>query len=438
MSRQRKVLVVGSGGREHALACALLASPSVGEVIVNPGNAGTTRAVGLHRNKSLRNAVGKPLDVARELRPDLVVVGPEVPLCDGLVDALRENGLCAYGPTKAAAQLEGSKAFMKAFVRRYGIPSADYVVVDDPSRVVEAVERFAAPPVVKADGLCAGKGVVVASTHAQAIEAAQAMLSGQAFGDAGRRVVLEERLLGQEVSVQALCDGQQCFLLPPAQDHKRVGEGDVGPNTGGMGSYGPVPLVSPALLDTVHKDIVQPVLAGMSSERSPFVGTLFAGLMIDSAGCPKVLEFNVRFGDPETQVVLDLLDGDLAEALHTAALGALDCQALRFTTRHALCVVLAAQGYPGQVRTGDPITGLESLEDEPHISVYHAGTARADAGYVTSGGRVLGVTGRGESLVEAADRAYRAVQSVHFSGRHYRRDIGHWALQDQASLRSSS
>jgi phosphoribosylamine--glycine ligase len=425
MASGRKVMVVGSGGREHALALALLESPSVAEVLVAPGNAGTSRKIS---EKVMRNVTGPVLDVAQSEQVDLVVVGPEGPLCDGIVDELSAAGILAYGPSKAAARLEGSKAFMKDFVARHGLPTARHVTLTSVADVRQAVESFDVPPVVKADGLCAGKGVVVAQTHAEAIGAAESMLHGSAFGAAGLTVVLEERLEGAEASIHAICDGERAFLLPAAQDHKRIFDRDQGPNTGGMGTYAPAPLVSAALEQQIAREIIRPVLDGMRAEGAPFKGTLFAGLMISPRGEAKVLEFNVRFGDPETQVLMGVLGGDLAELLVGAARGRLDPSAVTRRDEHAICVVLAAHGYPGQVRNGDVITGTEQAEATPETRVIHAGTKLANGNLVTAGGRVLSVTSRGSSLREAADRAYSAVSRIQFDGMQYRRDIGARAL----------
>jgi phosphoribosylamine---glycine ligase len=427
MAVGRKILIVGSGGREHALALALLDAPSVAEVLVAPGNAGTT-VVPAGGGKILRSVVGSTLEIARTERVDLVVVGPEAPLCDGLVDDLAASGILAYGPSKAAARLEGSKAFMKDFVARHHLPTAKHVTLTIADDVGAAVRDFDVPPVVKADGLCAGKGVVVAQSFEEATEAAERMLSGRLFGDAGRTVVLEERLVGQEASIHAICDGERAFLLPAAQDHKRIFDRDQGPNTGGMGTYAPAPLITPELEQRIDRDIIRPVLDGMRAEGSPFKGTLFAGLMIAPNGDPKVLEFNVRFGDPETQVLTAILGGDLAELLVSAAQGRLDPNAVWRLEQHAICVVLAAQGYPGKVRTGDAITGTAAAGAISGVRVIHAGTRFVDGNLVTSGGRVLGVTARGDSLRQAAEVAYAAVQRVEFEGMQYRRDIGVRAL----------
>jgi phosphoribosylamine--glycine ligase len=428
MSARRKVLLVGGGGREHALAWRLLASPSVAEVIVAPGNAGTASRVPGHEEKVMRNAHGDPRVIAERERVDLVVVGPEAPLCEGLADELGRTGIAVFGPSRAAAALEGSKAFMKAFAVRHGLRTARAEIVRDSGAVDGAVRSFAEPPVVKADGLCAGKGVVVASSHEEASNAARAMLSGAAFGDAGRVVVIEERIAGSEASMHAICDGDRVFVLPSAQDHKRVGDGDTGPNTGGMGTYAPAPLVTPALAERIRVEILEPASAGMAAEGVPYRGTLFAGLMITADGEPYLLEFNVRFGDPETQVLTTIVEGDFGEALAGAAAGRLDPSALRVGTEHAVCVVIAAAGYPGTPRKGDPIDGLKEAAAIDGVTIFHAGTQEAGGRIVTSGGRVLGVTARGATLDEAHRRAYQAVDRIHFEGMQYRRDIAHRVL----------
>lgn len=424
----RKILIVGSGGREHALALRLLASDSVDEVIGCPGNAGMRRPPPDLAHKTLRVAEGAPVEVARREQVDLVVIGPEVPLCEGLADRLRAEGVLCYGPSGAAARLEGSKAFMKEFCRRHGIRVARDVIVRAPDELGRALASFEAPPVVKADGLCAGKGVVVAESHQEAKEAAERMLSGQSFGAAGATVVLEERLLGAEASVHAICDGQNSFVLPAAQDHKRIGEGDTGPNTGGMGTYAPAPLVDAVLAERVRKEIIERVVDGMAADGTPFTGTLFAGLMITPEGEPVTLEFNVRFGDPETQVLTMITEGDFGEALCAAARGELSADLLQVTESHAVCVVLASEGYPGTPRVGDVITGIERAEEESDVRIFHAGTKLRGEELVTAGGRVLGVTARGSSLAAARDRAYAACDRIEFAGKQLRRDIGARAL----------
>lgn len=423
---QRKVLVVGSGGREHALALRLLDSPSVREVVVTPGNAGT-RGMG-QSPKSLRSLAGSPVEIAQAERVDWVVVGPEAPLAAGLVDELGRLGILAFGPTAKAARLESSKSFMKDFASRHGIPTPHYVTVREPGDLKSALSKFREAPVVKADGLCAGKGVVVADSHEQAQRAAADMLTGRSFGDAGRTVVLEDRIRGTEASVHALCDGERTLILPVAQDHKRIGEGDTGPNTGGMGAY------APAQLKQEHRrfiieEIIARAVHGMAAEGSPFRGTLFAGLMLPPTGDPQLIEFNVRFGDPETQAILSVLDGDLAEALWQASSGRLEEGVLSASQRHAVCVVLASAGYPGSPRLGDRVDGLEQAAKVDGVEVYHAGTALENGRVVTAGGRVFGVTGRGDSFAEAHRRAYEAAAKIQFAGMQLRRDIGRPILE---------
>jgi phosphoribosylamine--glycine ligase len=375
--------------------------------------------------KVLRNA-GKdaPLAIAKRENVDLVVVGPEGPLCDGLVDELTREGVLAYGPSKLAAELEGSKAFMKGIAVRHGIPTARHVIVKDLAELETEVRRFDIPPVVKADGLCAGKGVVVAETHDEALAAARGMLSGQSFGVAGATVVLEERLVGNEASIHAICDGERFMLLHAAQDHKRIFDGDRGPNTGGMGTYAPAPVVTPQVMQRFEREVMQPLMRGMAAEGRPFRGTLFAGVMVTADEQVRLIEFNVRFGDPETQVLMATLDGDLAEALASAAAGKLDASALRPSGQHAVCIVLAASGYPNTPRKGDVISGLAEAEQLEGVRVIHAGTALDGQGnVVTAGGRVLGVTGSADTLKEAHARAYAATRKIQFAGMQYRRDI---------------
>jgi phosphoribosylamine---glycine ligase len=427
MTSLRKILVVGSGAREHALALRLLSSESVGEVIVTPGNAGTA-SQRRYAGRTLRNAAGAPLDVARAERPDLIVVGPEAPLCDGLSDELGRAGHLVFGPSRAAARLEGSKAFMKEFAVRHGIPTARSVVVRRPEELDAALRSFPEPPVVKADGLCAGKGVVVSEDHAEARREALAMLSGERFGPAGETVVLEERVIGQEASVHVVSDGERFVILPAAQDHKRIGDGDRGPNTGGMGTYAPAPIVDPELGRTIERRLIAPAIAGMISDGSPFRGVLFAGVMITPQGEPILLEYNVRFGDPETEVLMGTVDGDFADALEAAARGNLRPGLLRPAQRSAVCVVLASEGYPAAPVTGDPIDGLDELEQLDAVAVYHAGTKLDGGRVVTAGGRVLAVTASGPTLSDAHARVYDAVARLRFRGMQFRRDIAARAL----------
>lgn len=426
MTKLSKILVIGSGGREHALAARLLACPTVTEVVVCPGNAGTTHS-GVP-GKTLRSETGEAVDVAAREMPDLVVIGPEVPLCAGLTDRLLAAGHAVFGPTGRAAQLEASKSFMKRFAARHAIPSGRFHVVTDVSAAERAIADFAEPPVVKADGLAAGKGVVVAHSQAEALTAARGMLSGESFGAAGLTVVIEERVLGAEASMHAICDGERFVLLPAAQDHKRIFDGDLGPNTGGMGTYAPAPLITPALRERIGQQVFERALAGMAADGHPFRGVLFAGLMIDPDGEISVLEFNVRFGDPETQVLMAVLDGDLAGLLASAAGGELEPALVHLSSDHAVCVVLAAGGYPEAPRTGDVISGLDAASRIPGVQVFHAGTKAQGGQIVTAGGRVLGVTARGASLVEAHARAYQAADLIQFAGRQFRRDIAARAL----------
>jgi phosphoribosylamine--glycine ligase len=431
MSGGRRVLVIGKGAREHALAERLLLSESVAEVIVAPGNAGTVTAHAGIQGKRLRNDTGAPIDLARSLRPDLVVVGPEGPLCEGLVDELVAAGCLVYGPTRAAAQLEGSKVFLKDFAVRHGINTARHQTVRSEAELARALQSFATPPVVKADGLCAGKGVVVADSHEEALHAATEMLSGRAFGDAGRTLVLEERLYGTEVSAHAICDGTRSFLLPFVQDHKRLQDGDRGPNTGGMGTYGPVAMPDPQLESYIQTQIFDKILRGMAQAGTPFRGTLFAGLMLShDGGEPSLIEINVRFGDPETQILTSILDGDFCELLMAAAGGKLGATPLVSLARdrNALCVVLAAPGYPAAPRLGEPIRGLEAAAAVEGVRVYHAGTTSEPPQTLTAGGRVLAVTAVGQSLRQAQERAYRAADAIEFDGKQLRRDIAHSAL----------
>jgi phosphoribosylamine--glycine ligase len=429
----RSVLIVGSGGREHALAKRLARSPSVGRVLVAPGNAGTEEVgENVPLPEGAVNVENLAVICERE-GVDLVVIGPEAPLVAGVADGLRQRGVPTFGPSEAAARLEGSKAFMKRFTSQQGIPTAPFEVFDDADKAAHFIRHHRKPLVVKADGLCAGKGVVVASSAEEAEAAARSMLSGAAFGEAGKKIVVEERVAGAEASVHAICDGSRYFLLPAIQDHKRIGDGDRGPNTGGMGAYGPTPIVTPEVEDHIGRSVIEPVLRGMVKLGIPFTGALFAGLMIGADGAMTVLEYNVRFGDPETEVLMDLLDGDFGEALAGAAALRLDEKVLSRSSRHGVAVVLAAEGYPGKPRSGDAIEGLAEAARVPGVNVLHAGTRRQGDKIVTAGGRVLVVTATGPNLAAARDAAYEGVRNLHFRGMQVRRDIAVRALDPLAA-----
>jgi phosphoribosylamine--glycine ligase len=416
------VLVIGGGGREHALVWKLSQSPLVETVYCAPGNPGM---VGVEAVAS--TDIETLCAFATDHRVGLTMVGPEAPLCAGIVDAFRSRGLRIFGPDRQAAQLEGSKAYAKAFMEKYGLPTAASGVFHEAQPALDYVRAQGAPIVVKADGLAAGKGVVVATTLAEAEAAVRACFDG-AFGDAGKTVLVEECLIGEEASILALTDGKTFAPLASSQDHKRIGDGDTGPNTGGMGAYSPAPVVTEALWETIRRDILAPFVEGCRREGLDYRGVIYAGIMVTAQG-PKLLEFNVRFGDPETQAVLMRLDSDLAEALVATADGQLDQVQLRWSPEPAVCVVMAAGGYPGAYAKGLEITGLEAAAASGAV-VFHAGTARNAAGrIVTHGGRVLGVTARAPNLRAAVDKAYQAVGCIHWDGAYCRRDIAHRALE---------
>ncbi|MFZ1498929.1 MAG: phosphoribosylamine--glycine ligase [Giesbergeria sp.] len=425
-----KVLVIGGGGREHAIAWKLAQSPKVTKVYVAPGNGGTALSPDLH-NLAITD-VRALREWAQANKIGLTVVGPEAPLAAGVVDEFRAHGLRIFGPTKAAAQLESSKAFSKAFMRRHGIPTADYDTFTDPAAAHAFVDRLGAPIVVKADGLAAGKGVVVAMTLQEAHDAVDFMLVDNKYGavhnEGGARVVIEEFLAGEEASFIVLCDGKNVAALATSQDHKRLQDGDEGPNTGGMGAYSPAPIVTADVHARAMREIILPTVRGMEKDGIPYTGFLYAGLMIDAQGHAKTLEFNCRMGDPETQPILMRLKSDLFELLGAAIDGKLDQTELQWDRRTALGVVMAAHGYPEAPRKGDAIQGLP--QDQDDAMVFHAGTVLEDGVVRTSGGRVLCVTALGDNVRQAQQRAYDVARGIHFDGAQYRRDIGHRAIKN--------
>lgn len=426
-----KVLILGSGGREHALAWAVAGSERVTEVVCAPGNGGiaqVARCVPVNL-KDLESM----LRLAEAERPDLTIVGPELPLSLGIVDALQERGFRAFGPTRQAAMLETSKSFAKRFLQRHNIPTGNYAVCTNAAELETAVDMFHPPIVVKADGLAAGKGVLICQSRAEAIEAAQGLFSGAILGESERQIVVEEFLEGDEISFLCLSDGKHVVPLKPAQDHKRIGEGDTGPNTGGMGVYSTDDLLDPAMSDWILRHIAEPTIRGMASEDVPFVGVLYCGLMMTARG-PQVLEFNARFGDPETQAILLRLESDLVEALEACVDGRLADSELRWIPGAAVCVVASSAGYPGSYKTGFPISGLAAAAQVPGVEVFHAGSAQVGGHLLTAGGRVLGVSASGDTLAQALDRAYQALAEIHFEGMYYRNDIGHRALKQAKGL----
>ncbi len=426
-----KILVVGSGGREHALAWELAQSPRVAEVLVAPGNAGTAREARCRNVPVRASDIDGLLELAIDERVELTVVGPEGPLVAGIVDRFRARGLRIFGPTAAAAALEGSKAYAKDFLARHRIPTAYYAVFDDVELALQHVRDVGAPIVIKADGLAAGKGVVVATTLAEAETAVRDMLSGNAFGVAGARVVIEEFMEGEEATFIAMVDGAHALPLATSQDHKRAGDGDTGPNTGGMGAYSPAPVVTQEVHDRVMRDVIEPTVRGMVEDGTPFTGFLYAGLMIDANGAPRVIEFNVRLGDPEAQVLLMRLRSDFVELIEATIDGHLDRVAPVWDERPALGVVMTAANYPEAPRTGDAIAGLDR-KLSPLSKVFHSGTALDTEDHVvTAGGRVLTVCAIGDTVADAQARAYAAVGEIRWDGETHRRDIGWRAIARQ-------
>ena len=421
-----KVLVIGSGGREHGLVWKLRQSPRVSQVYCAPGNGGIS-----HEAECVPadlKSVESLLAAANQIQPDLTVIGPEVPLQFGVVDAFNARGWPVFGPTKAAAQLESSKSFAKEFMQRHRIPTAHYAICNSAAEVKQELSRFSAPVVVKADGLAAGKGVVMCATKDEATAAANEMLSGKMVGQAGARVVIEECLQGEEISFLVLSDGERVAPLVAAQDHKRAGDGDTGPNTGGMGAYSFPGLLDEQMTHWLLHHVAGPVVHGMKEEGMEYKGILYCGLMMTARG-PMVLEFNCRFGDPETQPILMRLESDLVEAIEASIEGRVSAGDFRWSQDASVCVVMASGGYPGTIEVGKKITGIAEADKLEGVKVFHSGTSTREGDYYTAGGRVLGVTARAETLPDAVARAYEAVKKIQFEGAHYRTDIAARALK---------
>lgn len=420
------ILVIGGGGREHALAWKAAQSKDVEIVYVAPGNAGTAHEPKLENVAIAADDIPALTEFAKDKQIDLTIVGPEVPLVLGVVDAFQAANLRCFGPTQAAAQLEGSKAFTKDFLARHHIPTAAYGNFTNAEEAIAYIRQQGAPIVVKADGLAAGKGVILAETEEEAIAAVKDMLAGNAFGEAGHRVVIEEFLTGEEASFIVMVDGEHILPMATSQDHKARDDGDTGPNTGGMGAYSPAPVVTPEIHDRVMKEVIEPTVRGMAAEGHPYTGFLYAGLMIGADGTPKVLEYNCRFGDPETQPIMMRLNSDLVALCNAALDGTLDTTNVKWDPRPSLGVVLAAGGYPGSYHKGDVITGLPA--ETPDSKVFHAGTAEKDGHIITQGGRVLCVVALGETVAEAQKQAYELITPIHWDGMYYRHDIGYRAI----------
>ena len=420
-----KVLVVGGGGREHALCASIARSARVGEVVCAPGNGGIAQVA--RCVPANPKDLGDLLRVVAETKPDLTVVGPELPLALGFADEMKRRGLAVFGPTREAALLETSKAWAKRFMQRHTIPTANYAVSGSKEEALAALELFYLPVVIKADGLASGKGVVICETKEEAQRAIAGLFNGQLLGTSETSVIIEEHLTGEELSFLVLSDGKHATPLIPAQDHKRLGEGDTGPNTGGMGVYTTDTMIDAKMGEWILQHIAQKAVDGMAAEETPFVGVLYCGLMMTAKG-PMVLEFNARFGDPETQAILPRLESDLVEGLEACVEGRLSETEFRWKPGASVCVVAASEGYPGPYTVGHRITGLETAAQVPGVEIYHAGTALDGEQFRTAGGRVLGVTATGPSLEEALDSAYKAMGCIAFPGKAYRRDIGYRAL----------
>jgi phosphoribosylamine--glycine ligase len=421
-----KVLILGSGGREHALAWAVKRSRRVTEVVCAPGNGGMAQ-IARCVPVDLKD-LDAMVRVAEAEQPGLTIVGPELPLSLGIVDALQQRGFRVFGPTREAAMLETSKGFAKQFMKRNKIPTAAYAVCSSAAEFEKAIDYFHAPIVVKADGLAAGKGVIICPSRNTAIEAAHSLFSGALLGTPEQQVVIEECLEGDEVSFLCLSDGKHVVPLVPAQDHKRIGEGDTGPNTGGMGVYSTDEILDSGMTEWILRHIAEPTIRGMAEEGMPFVGVLYCGLMMTARG-PQVLEYNARFGDPETQAILLRLESDLMDALEACVDGRLSATELRWNRGASACIIASSAGYPGSYKTGFPISGLHLAAQTPGVQIFHSGTSLVDSQILTAGGRVLGVTAVGDSLEEALRRAYQAMAEIKFEGIYYRRDIGHRALR---------
>ncbi len=420
-----KVLVVGSGGREHALVEKISQSRKLSKIYVAPGNGGIEDIAEVVNIKA--DEIEKLADFAAENEIDLTIVGPEAPLVKGVVDLFQERNLRIFGPNKKAASLEASKVFTKELCRKYNIPTAGYMVFDDPKKAKAYIDKCDKPQVVKADGLAAGKGVVVAADRCEAKKAVDLMMQDKAFGDAGKRITVEERLYGEEVSILVLCDGDNICPLATSQDHKQIYDEDRGPNTGGMGAYSPAPIIDDGLYDEIMRDIIRPTINALKEEGINYKGVLYAGLMMTDDG-PRLLEYNVRFGDPETQAVLTRIESDFLEALEATVDGKLDEIEIKWDKRSCICVVIASGGYPGSYEKGKEITGLNKAAKQKDVIVYHAGTKKESNKFYTSGGRVLGVTALGDDIAQAIDKAYKAVELIFFDKMYYRKDIGRKAV----------
>jgi len=423
-----KVLVVGGGGREHALAWKCAQSENVSEVLVAPGNAGTALESDVRNIDIAADDIDALVDLAQQEAIELTIIGPETPLVAGIVDRFEQANLACFGPSAAAARLEGSKSFSKEFLYRHDIPTAEYACFTEIEAALEYIRSRGAPIVIKADGLAAGKGVVVAQTVDEAVDAAQDMLGAGRFGAAGRRIVVEEFLAGEEASFIVIADGETALPLATSQDHKARDDGDSGPNTGGMGACSPAPIVTSDMEDRIMESIIRPTLAGLVAEGMPYRGFLYAGLMIAADGSPRVLEYNCRFGDPETQPIMSRLKSDLVELCTATLNGTLDAQKAEWDSRAAIGVVMAAEGYPGDYASNQVITGLPSVE-QGDGKVFHAGTKIDNESVVTSGGRVLCVVGLGEDFMDAKNRAYEKVEQIEWAGEFHRHDIGHRAVR---------